>query len=73
MKNEWEFLEDKIVETKKEIKARKQWQKALLNEYCKTNREETRVRYNQAYVMIKHYENILKEQEEMLKELKEVR
>lgn len=76
---EFEFIEEMIKNTKKEIKERKQWQKALQHEL---NLERT-YKYHQedkirrmiiiSRVMIRHYENILKEQEAMLEEVKEIR
>ena len=67
---EFEFIEIKIKETKKEVKDNEKWLKALVNEYCKRNNDETLRAIDIARIMIKHYRNILTEQQEMLKEIK---
>ena len=74
--NDLKFLEERSNQIKEEIKGRKNWKKALIHEYglVRSFKEGTRPRLIEmikvADIMIRHYENILKEHEEMIKELK---
>lgn len=74
MKKDLEFLQERINETKKEIKERKKWKKDIQYElglqrtYKYNRQDELRRMWNIANNMIIHYENILKEQEQLLEE-----
>lgn len=77
---EWEFLENKVNEIKKELSDRKKWRTALRNEYCKVRVQKNDVAKHHiikmittANVMINHYEMILEEYKKMLKECKEIK
>ena len=76
---EFEFLEERSKQIKQEIKERKEWRKLLEKEYnlqrtWKYNLQDSvRKQWSIANKMIEHYENILKEHEEMIKELKEIK
>lgn len=75
MKKEFEFLEERSKQIKEEIKSRKQWEKALKHElmlertYKEHQENNIKRMLNIANTMIKYYENILKEHEEMIEEL----
>lgn len=74
----FEFIESKIKEVKEEIKARKKWKTALINEYGKVRT----FKYNQqneiikmvdmANIMIEQNEKILEEYKIMLEKVKKV-
>ena len=74
MKKDLEFLQERIEETKKEIKERKKWKRDIkyelgLQRTYKYNRQDELIRmWKIADKMITHYENILKEQEQFLEE-----
>lgn len=75
--NRWTIdIEFKIKEVKQEIKDRKKWVTVLRNQYSKTNDFYERQYYMDliqvAWTIIRHNENILKEYNEMLKEVKKI-
>ena len=71
----YDFIRKQIEQVKEEIKERKQWKKAIEHEYTlvrtiKYNKQNELARmHTQANIMINHYENVLKELEDMLKEM----
>ena len=77
MKKQTQFttIANKIAEVKQEIRDRKKWRTALINEYGKArtfkeHREQNIITMlTQASIMIKHNEIILQEYQEMLKAL----
>lgn len=79
MRNDLVFLEERSKQIKEEIKSRKQWKKAIEHEFglartIKYNRQnELRRLHRIATTMIDTYENILREHEAMIKELKEIK
>ena len=76
---EFDFLKQKEQEIKEELKDRKQWKKALVHEYGleRTFKEGRQIQIIKmveiANIMIKHYEEILKQYQEMIKECESVR